>query len=368
MLLDVHARTVVKVLLVAALFLLAVAVVLELRGLIMQIAIAGFLTVAADPLVRRMERRGLARGRAVGLLLAIVVLAMALVVSVFVPPLVEQANKLIAASPALVEDVRSSRIYDRLDQQFGIVETASRQAERLPGLVSDQLGTALAVVISGIFGALTIVFLTLFLLLGGRQLVEGIVRLFPTLVERRTWNVVEGAYTGVSAYVGGVIVIALIAGTTMTTMALLLGLPYALPLGLWMGLLVIIPLIGATIGAIPAIIVAFVAGGVIKGLVMATFVVCYQQLENLIIQPRIQGRAASLSPLTVFLAVLVGAQLLGVVGALFAVPVAGVLQIIARQVIEQQGTSDLQLPGSSTTPDPDPPPPAGEPIVAGHHD
>jgi predicted PurR-regulated permease PerM len=140
------------------------------------------------------------------------------------------------------------------------------------------------------------------------------------------------------------IIIALLGGTSLALMAAILGLPYALPLGLWMMMLEIIPMIGATIGAIPAVIVAFVAGGTIEGIVMLGFVIAYQQIENIIIQPRVQGRQAELSPLIVFVAVLVGSQLLGVLGALFAVPLAGVLQIIIKQIVQEQGSGDLELP------------------------
>jgi predicted PurR-regulated permease PerM len=269
---------------------------------------------------------------------------MALAIAVFVPPLVEQGNRLIDAAPGIVDDVRSNDVYQEADRRFDVIDTLSDQAEELPGLVGDQLGTVVGKVLAGLFGALTILFLTVFLLLGGGQVVRGIIRLFPRLTEPRWWTVVQGTYTGVAAFVGGMIIIALLGGTSLALMAAILGLPYALPLGLWMMMLEIIPMIGATIGAIPAVIVAFVAGGTIEGIVMLGFVIAYQQIENIIIQPRVQGRQAELSPLIVFVAVLVGSQLLGVLGALFAVPLAGVLQIIIKQIVQEQGSGDLELP------------------------
>lgn len=337
-------RVVFKVMLVAALFWLGVSALGQLTGLMIQVAIAAFLAVAADPVVRRMQARGIPRGRAVGVVLLVALCAMGLVVAIFVPPLVEQGDKLIEAAPAIVRDVQASGPYKWLDQELGVVDTVSKGAATLPGKVSAELGTVLAVVAAGVLGTITIVFLTLFLLLGGGQVVEGTVRVFPKLAERRWWSIVQGAYSGIAAYVGGAIVIALIGGSVVTIAALALGLPYALPLGLWMMLLEIIPLIGATIGAIPAIIVAFVAGGVWQGLVMLGIVIAYQQVENIIIQPRVQGKAASLSPFVIFMSVMIGAQLLGVLGALFAVPVAGVIQIFVRQLIDDQGSRDLALP------------------------
>lgn len=343
-LLDVPARVVFKVLLVAGIFWLGVEALGQLTGLLVQLAIAAFLAVAADPVVRRMERRGISRGRAVGVVMLSALAALALVFAIFVPPLVEQGDKLIEAAPEIVRDIQQSGLYERLDREFDIVDRASEQAASLPGRVSEQLGTVLALVAAGLLGTITIIFLTVFLLMGGGQVVEGTVRVFPKLAERRWWTIVQGAYSGIAAYVGGAIVIALIGGTVMTITALALGLPYALPLGLWMMLLEIIPLIGATLGAIPAIIVAFVAGGLWQGIAMLVVVIVYQQVENIVIQPRVQGKAASLSPFVIFLSVLIGSQLLGVLGALFAVPVAGVVQIFVRQMIEEQGSKDLSVP------------------------
>ncbi|MCB0878438.1 MAG: AI-2E family transporter [Thermoleophilia bacterium] len=341
---DIHARTIVKVMLVIAASWLALTMILELRSLLVQLSIAAFLAIAADPVVRRLERRGIGRGKGVLLVMSGAFVMLALAVAVFVPPLVDQGDRLIEAAPGIVGDVRDSSVYRQADERFNIVDRATAQAEKLPSLVGDQLTSVVGAVIAGVFGALTILFLTVFLLLGGGQVARGIVRLFPKLAEPRWWSVVQGTYGGVSAFVGGMIIIALLGGTSLAIVAALLGLPYALPLGLWMMMLEIIPMIGATIGAIPAVIVAFVAGGTLEGLVMIVFVIAYQQVENIVIQPKVQGRQAELSALVVFLAVLIGSQLLGVLGALFAVPLAGVLQIIARQIMEEQGSADLELP------------------------
>jgi predicted PurR-regulated permease PerM len=341
---DVPSRVVVKVLLLIAVFAVAVNIVTELQGLLVQIAIACFLAVAADPLVRRLQRAGFGRGRAVLTVMLGAFAMLALIVAVFVPPLVEQGDRFITAAPDIVDDVRASSWYQDIDERFDVIGKASEQAEKLPGIVGDQLGSLFGAVAAGVLGTLTILFLVVFLLMGGGQLVTGTVRLFPKVAERRWWNIVQGAYSGIAAYVGGAIIIALCGGTVLTITAVALDLPYALPLGLWMMLLEIIPMIGATIGAVPAIIVAFVAGGMWQGIVMIIIVVVYQQIENILIQPRVQGRAASLSPLIVFLSVLVGSQLLGVLGALFAVPVAGVIQIFLRQLIDDHGSGELQVP------------------------
>jgi predicted PurR-regulated permease PerM len=257
---------------------------------------------------------------------------------------VQQGDRLVTNAPSIVKDVRDSRLLHRLDKRFDVIDKASNEAAKLPKVVGNQIGSVVAAVIAGAFGLITIMFLTLFLLAGGGSAARGIVQVFPRLVERRWWVIIQGAYTGISAYVGGAIIIALLGGISVALMAFFLDLPYALPLGLWMMLLEIIPMVGASIGAIPAIIVAFVAGGVADGIIMVVFILVYQQVENIVIQPRVQGRAASLSPLVIFLSVLIGSQLLGVLGALFAVPVAGVIHIFIRQVVELRGSDEVELP------------------------
>jgi predicted PurR-regulated permease PerM len=341
---DISLTSIAKVLFVVALFGLGYYVLRELSTLLIQFSIACFLAIAADPLVRKLEARSVGRGKSIVTVMLGVVLVVGAMLAIFVPPLVHQGNKLAKATPHLVTETRDSRLFHRMDEKYDVVDKASKQAEKLPGIVSDQLGTVVSAVLAGVVGTITILFLTLFLLAGGGNVARGTVQVFPKLIERRWWSVIEGAYTGISAYVGGAIIIALIGGSTLALTCFILQLPYALPLGLWMMLLEIIPLIGATIGAIPAIIVAFIAGGVWQGLVMVAFIIIYQQFENIVIQPRVQGRAASLSPLIVFLSVLVGSQLLGVLGALFAIPIAGVFQIIIRQLIEQQGSHELAMP------------------------
>lgn len=341
---DLSFTSIIKILFIIALFGFGYYVLHELSTLLVQLSIAVFLAIAADPLVRRLEARGVGRGKAIAVVMIGVFLVVGGILAIFVPPLIEQGNRLVKATPGLIDDTRKSRVLHDLDQRYDIIERATEQAEKLPAVVGDQLGAVVGAVVAGVLGTLTIFFLTLFLLTGGGQIARGTVMVFPRLVERRWWTIIHGAYTGISAYVGGAILIALIGGSSVALVAFALGLPYALPLGLWMMLLEIIPMIGATIGAIPAVIVAFIAGGTWQGLAMLAFIIVYQQVENIIIQPRVQGRAASLSPLVVFLSVLVGSSLLGVLGALFAVPVAGVIQIVVRQVIELRGSHELEMP------------------------
>jgi len=129
--------------------------------------------------------------------------------------------------------------------------------------------------------------------------------------------------------VTGNLLISLIAGASTTIVLLVMGVPYAVALGLVVAILDLIPLAGATIAAVIVGIVAFLHG-IPAGIVVVTFFILYQQLENHILQPLVYGRTVQLSPLVVLMSVLIGSQVAGVLGALAAIPVAGAIQVIVR--------------------------------------
>jgi predicted PurR-regulated permease PerM len=345
---DVHlhigSRTVLRILMLIALFGLFAAAVLELAPLILQLLVAAFVAVALDTVVRSLQQRGLGRGKAVAVVMLGLVLAVALMAAIFVPPLVDGGDKLIENRATYIEDIRDSGLYRSIDERFDVGGNVADKAQDAVGEIPSQLGNAFGSIIGGIFSFITFLFLVLFLLTGGGSVLHSSLRLFPQLTERMWWEVIRGAYRNIGSYVVGALGMGLIAGVSMSAVLLALGNDYALPLGLWMMLFDLIPLVGASIGAVPAVLVTFLTEGTVDGIIVLIFVVIYQQIENVYIQPKIQGRAASLSPLTIFVAVLVGSNLLGVVGALFAVPVASVLAIIYHQYLQITGRDQIELP------------------------
>ena len=133
----------------------------------------------------------------------------------------------------------------------------------------------------------------------------------------------------------GNLLISLIAGASATLVLLLMGVPYAVALGLLVAVLDLIPLAGATIAGIVVVGVSFLHS-IPAGIVVAVFVIVYQQVENHFLQPVIYGRTVQLSPLVVLISVLVGAELAGILGALAAIPVAGSIQVLVRDLIAQR--------------------------------
>jgi predicted PurR-regulated permease PerM len=175
----------------------------------------------------------------------------------------------------------------------------------------------------------TIVFLTFFMLLEGRAWVERFYSLLPASSQPRWRQVGHDIYRTVGGYVTGNILISVIAGAGNTIVLLIMGVPYAVALGLLVAFLDLIPLAGATIAGVIVTAVALLHS-VPAGIVVVIFFVVYQQVENHVLQPVIYGRTVQLSPLAVLIAVLVGAELAGVIGALAAIPVAGALQVVIR--------------------------------------
>jgi predicted PurR-regulated permease PerM len=337
-LVEVRAATVFRILAL----IIAVAIVLEVlwisRHVISWILISVFLALALDPLVSWFERHGVARrSAAVGLTYVLVTIAIVGIGATFVPKLVDEVNGFVEATPGYVEDLtegegrlgflqREYRIVDRVREQ---VEEGG--ASRLLGLS----GTAVAItksVLTLIVATVTVIFLTFFLLLEGRGWVERIYTLLPERSQPR-WRRVGGEISKtVGGYVTGNLLLSLIAGTSMTILLLVMGVPYAVALGLLVAILDLIPLAGATIAGIIVVTVSFLHS-VPAGIVVAIFVIGYQQLENHVLQPVIYGRTVQLSPLIVLVSILIGAELAGILGALAAIPVAGTLQVLIRDYL-----------------------------------
>ena len=181
----------------------------------------------------------------------------------------------------------------------------------------------------------TIVFLTFFLLLEGGAWVERFYGLLPEHAQPRWRRIGDEIYSTIGGYVTGNLAISLIAGVVSTAVLLALDVPFAVALGLLVAILDLIPLAGATIAAILVTTVAFL-DSTTSGVIVLIFFILYQQLENHVLQPVVYGRTVRLSPLAVLIAVLIGAELAGVVGALAAIPVAGAIQVILRDWLEHR--------------------------------
>jgi predicted PurR-regulated permease PerM len=303
------------------------------RTVLVWFLIALFLALAINPLVEWLQRRGIKRrGLAVATAYLSVLAGVAIVAATFVPIVVRNVNNFAEATPDYVEDVTEGRgRLGFLQTKYHVVDRVREQVEeggakRLLGFS----GTALAItrsIINIVVGIVTIAFLTLFMLLEGPRWVDRLYGLLPPESQPRWRLVGQEIYRTVGGYVSGNLAISFIAGTLTTIVLLILGVPYAVALGLIVAILDLVPLAGATLAAIIITSVAFLhtAGA---GIIVLVFFILYQQFENHVLQPLVYGRTVQMSPLAVLVAVLVGAEIAGVIGALGAIPVAGTIQVL----------------------------------------
>ncbi|HEX5448981.1 MAG TPA: AI-2E family transporter [Gaiellaceae bacterium] len=332
---EFRSRTVVRTLLMVVAFALTLEVVWIARHVITWIVIALFLALALDPFVRWIEQRGhLGRGPAIGVAYLVVLVGIGLIGWTFIPKLIDEVNGFVQALPDYVHQLTHGRgRLGFLERKYHIVEKVQEQvkkggATRVLGLSGAAISVTKSI-ISIVAAIVTIVFLTFFMLLEGRAWVERFYSLLPASSQPRWRQVGHDIYRTVGGYVTGNILISLIAGASNTVVLLIMGVPYAVALGVLVAFLDLIPLAGATVAGIIVALVAFLHS-VPAGIVVVVFFVVYQQIENHILQPVIYGRTVQLSPLAVLVAVLVGAELAGIIGALAAIPVAGALQVVIR--------------------------------------
>jgi len=346
---EIRSRTVLRVLLL----IVSTAVVLEVvwisRHILSWILISVFLALALDPLASWIHGRvAPRRSIAIAITYLVVIGVIVAIGFTFVPKLVDEVNGFVDALPGYVDDLTKGQgRLGFLERKYQIVEKVQEQvnkggASRILGLS----GTAVAVtksVLTLIAATVTIIFLTFFLMLEGRDWIERFYGLLPTRSQPRWRHVGKEISETVGGYVTGNLLISLIAGTSITVVLLVLGVPYAVALGLLVGVLDLIPLAGATIAGIVVTTIAFLHS-VPAGIVVGIFVIVYQQLENHVLQPVIYGRTVQLSPLAVLISILIGAELAGILGALAAIPVAGTIQVIVRDVLRERRERELVVP------------------------
>lgn len=337
---------------------LAVAALLQLiwlaRQVITWIFIAIFLALALNPLVDFLQRHGIKRrGLACGTSYLIVLAVIVLLGSLLIPTLVNEVNEFAEALPTYVQDLTQGRgRLGFLERDYQIVERVREAvseggATRLLGLS----GTAVAVtegILTVVIATITIAVLTFFMLLEGQAWIERILSLLPARSQPRWRAVGWDIYGTVGGFVRGALAIALIAGVVTAVLLSVLGVQYAIALGLVVALLDLIPLAGATLAAVVVSTIAFLGDSVAVGITVLVFFIVYQQVENHVLYPLIYSRTVQLSPLAILIAVLIGASLAGILGALAAIPVAGVIQVVLLDLLKHRRTAVETPPGVET--------------------
>jgi len=333
--------TVVVVLLTTLLLVGILYFAWQLSQIIRWIVIALFLAVAIDPVVDWIQQRGVRRAFGILLVYLSLLLALVGVAALLLPPLVDQVQELVNFSATFFQRPGGpSQGLQDLATRYGLgnyVAAVKEQATSLPSRLGSVVVPLLSVtksIVTSVTAFVSILLLTFFFVLDGKEFVEkGIRRVSPSQQPRLRGVLSESSHA-VYGYLSGNLVISLIAGIAsflaMSALRLVSdeGMPFSLALALVVALLDLIPLVGATLGAAVVVLVALFVQPVFAA-VLAVYFLIYQQIENNVLQPVVYGRSVHLHPLAIFVAVLVGAELLGILGALLAIPVAEIIRILS---------------------------------------
>jgi predicted PurR-regulated permease PerM len=316
--------------------LLAYTVFLAVRSatsMLVLIFIAMFLAVGLNPLVVRLQKFGLPRGVAV----AVVALGMVLLfcggLFALVPPLITQTGEFVKELPDFIVDLKRNETLNRLNERYDIID-------RLQSVANAQtLGKALGGVLGGarlvfgtLFNLLTIFVLTIYFMAAFDRLKGGAYQLVPKSRRDRVALIGDEILAKVGAYIAGALAIAILAGFSTYVFLLIMGVAYPFALAVVVAVCDLIPQIGATLGAVVVSIVGF-ATSVQVGIVCVIFFVIYQQVENYLIYPKVMRRSVKVSDLAAIIAALLGVALMGVIGALIAIPAVAAVQLIVREVV-----------------------------------
>jgi predicted PurR-regulated permease PerM len=331
----VTTRTIVLFVGVALGALVLLALAYAARSILAQFVAAIVLAMAAEPLVQAFERRGLSRGKAVGISFGLLVAALVAFGYILLAPLVDQSTRFIHNAPQILDQLSSGNgRLGFLEDRFQVVERAKDVLGA--GGIGATAAPARAVVGSVVHSASALVFvlfLTLFVQLGGRQWYESLVGLVPERGRVRVRRAGEGVSTAVGGYVAGNLLISVIAGAVTTVVLTATSVPYPIALGLVVAIFDLVPLVGATLGTIIVGAVALSTQGVLTAVIVVVAMIVYQQIENNALQQLVYHRTVKLSPLAIALSVAVGAQLGGVVGALLGIPFAGALKVVSSELL-----------------------------------
>lgn len=307
------------------------------RSVLLMLYVSGLLAIGFSPIVRLIERqqvlpigsRRFPRWLAILILYLGILGTLALVGSLVLPPLIDQAQAFWSAKDEMFEKAQQFLIAKGLLSEHLTFQQAVQRAPGAGG--SEAIGrtvfSAIVGLAGGIVGLLTILIVTFYLLVEAGTLRKFLMQLFPLRDRARVDAAARDITTKVSAWLGGQLLLAAIIGSTSAVGLWLLGIPFFYVLALISGIGEMIPIIGPVLSAIPAIAVAATVS-LKKVLLVILFFVVQQQIENHVLVPKVMERQVGVSAVTVIVALLIGGNLLGIPGAILAVPTAAILQVL----------------------------------------
>ena len=333
-------RAILRVVVTVVLSGLALYIMYLVREPLGYVFLGAFLAIAASGPVNLLSRK-LPRGLAIALVYLGIVFIPIGIALVLVPPLVEQAVRLANDLPEYAQDLDEA--FDEnpqlreANEKYDITTKLEDLADDLVSRLGDAAGALVDIgagLVSSIFAFVTILVISMFMIGRGKAWRDAVLRYRPPHQAERIRHATDAIANAVGSYVGGALAQATVAGFAAWLMLVILGVPSPLPLALIVALLDLIPMVGATLGAVIVGVVTLFVDFPTTTIIWAIFAIAYQQFENYVVQPRIQSRAVELDPFLVVVAALFGGALLGVIGALLAIPTAAAIQIALREWME----------------------------------
>lgn len=297
------------------------------------------LALGFSPMVRWIEQRkwfgrSLPRWTAILAFYVVLLSVVAVVLNIIVPAVVAQARDLAQHVPEYNERVQSWLVSKGLlQQQMTMAELATHAPS--PNATFTGLLGAVNQVVEVLLTAFTVLLLSFYFLMEGEDLYKGLLRGLQPEARPRWWRIGNDAPSKVGGWLQGQFLLCVMIGGTSAIGFWLIGLPYFYVLALICGVAELIPIIGPIVAAVPAIAVGATVG-VNSAVIVAVFLFVQQQIENNVIIPRLMQKQTGISPILVMIAILIGGSLLGVLGALLAVPTAAVIQILVREYFNSQ--------------------------------
>lgn len=310
----------------------------RLGSVITYLLIAVFVTLALNPIVESLTRRGMSRPAGVFTVFMGMIAVLALFGWLVVPTIVQETSTLIERAPRYFEDLNTQPWLIDLNERYDLADRINTEVENrlddstfISTLFGGVLGAAGAVA-GGLIGFFTALVLTLYFLAALPTVKDAAYKAVPLSRRPRVIGLAEEIMRRVGGYALGQVAVATINGACSWVMMQLLGVPYAIVLAVLVGILGLIPLIGATLGAVIVALVAL-SQGLVIALIVTIYYVVYQQFENYVIVPRVMARTVSVPGALTVVAVFAGGTLMGVLGALIAIPVAAGLLLLYNEVV-----------------------------------
>jgi predicted PurR-regulated permease PerM len=309
--------------------------VLLVTDILVQVLIAAFIAVSLDPAIRWLIRRRVKRGQAVAIIVLAMVLLLAVFMLAFLPPLIKQGTNLTTDFPGYLDGLRErSPSLRSIEDRFNLQASIHDFARTVPNRLGHQALAFGQRFLGALLSTLLVLVLTIYFMIDLPRLRRGLVRMFPKRHRRSVNEAVNVVIDKVGAYMIGNLIISAIAGAATFIALTALRVPFALPLAVWVAITDLIPMVGATLGAVVCVIVAFATSNLWpQTILVAAFFVLYQQLENYLIAPRVMRNSVEMPAVAVLLAALLGGSVLGLIGALMAIPVAAAIRVIAAPMM-----------------------------------